>query len=303
MRCNFDFSAPKDSTDESSLNLGKTILGVSTIRECQLLPLSKGTEYRKSSSVESNENEPKRDFFTQMAYGNSHLSRMVMRIRLEPMTHDITKDPSLGRMIYVNNRFQVATTLIHELMHTCYAMVDFYYRDLSIMPNFKTKTATGPVTYSGLSLGELNTNKASDMEGTVSKNIYPEDKFFDIKKYHWQINNVDNYMTLLTKLYLMDDELVKLHKLNGDTKALEDKKALATMRLNTLTHFRDEAINLGETDTQYKLLYKKDINQIKRDNMTKLIKLEEFCWVRKDNRYKSIVEQARKTNDISQRFE
>ena len=167
----FRLFSPVDGTDESSRNASEYTLGQSNVRECHLLPLSRGTVYNDTQHIEPDSKRRRRttqtvtksrdqrnqdNFFAQMASGDSYLKRMVVRIRPEPMLHEITQDSTYGREVYVNNRFDVALTVIHELMHTYFAMVDFYYRDMSTSADFKGANKTGPVSYSGLSLGTKN---------------------------------------------------------------------------------------------------------------------------------------------------
>ncbi|NQZ11634.1 MAG: hypothetical protein HRT35_31170 [Algicola sp.] len=314
------FSVP-DSTDESSLNEGDATAGLSNIRECHLLPLSKGTKFTDESAIDFTPSGRRRrgakdvyksrkqrledNFFSQMAAGSSYLNRMVVRIRVDSLIHEIRQDKALGRNIYVNNRFGVALTIVHELMHTYYAMVDFYYRDLSFPSSFTTETLKGPVSYCGLSLGKHNTSNGSIMSEEVANSVYPKGDTFDLSHYNWQINNVDNYMVLLTKLYLMDDELVKIRYQNGDKNAITDKAALAVIRLNALTFCRDDAATAKEPSIQEQMMYQLDyssIKEAKKSNMAYLSKIEELCWTRKDNRYLSIIKEAQKTNSISSRF-
>jgi len=316
------FSKP-NSSDESSTNAKETTAGQSTVRECHLLPLTNGPKFGDDTQIELNTAPTRRrrrkkapqtnyksrsqryqdNFFSQLGAAKSSLQRMVLRMRVNPITHEITQDPSLGRTVYVNNRFNVALTIIHELMHTYFAMVDFYYRDLSFISPFKTNTVTGPAIYCGLSLGVQNSTDGSTMDKEIVTTVYPKGQAFNLDDYNWQINNVDNYTILLTKLYLMDQTLVKQRYEHGDTEAYNDKAHIATMRLNALTNCRESAYALKPEseimDMMYNLSAKYKAKQL---NMEYLTQLEEICWQRKDNRFDAIVQAAKKPNTMSKRY-
>ena len=116
------------------------------------------------------------DFFSRLVEegGKSFMKRMVIRIRVDLFSNEAVALKDIGAEIYINNRFFIAMTLIHELMHTWFGMDDFHYADIIGHLNCDKKEG---VYYSGLVLGEQSAKDT--LKALQDDDYYPKGTQFN----------------------------------------------------------------------------------------------------------------------------
>ncbi|MCJ8269480.1 MAG: hypothetical protein MJK04_08765, partial [Psychrosphaera sp.] len=201
-----------------------------------------------------------------------------IRIRVDLFSNEAVALKDIGAEIYINNRFFIAMTLIHELMHTWFGMDDFHYADIIGHLNCDKKEG---VYYSGLVLGEQSAKDT--LKALQDDDYYPKGTQFNLDQYTWQINNVDNYVLAITKIYFLDEVMCKHQSKNGYPNALKDKKALAKTRLAYLA-----AYNVHNKPGTIK--------------MNRLLEAEKDCWARESGDYNDLMTTMVASNSHVDRF-
>lgn len=251
---------------DSDSSTGKAV-GRSVDRECQLTPLTTGTIFSEKDKIELGdpgspvkkppESARERrqlkyrayqqklalsgmrsvrdanDFFAQISRKKTHLKRMVIRVNVDICLSEASQSGPIHTDIQFANQYAVADTIIHELLHTWYAMVDFYYADQRKSLLIDTKWG---YSFNSLKLGTKE--KQSDINANIknaNQGIYPRGVKFSTDDYSWQINNNDNYMIAMHKIYFLDDVLYKQTDVDYGRNRKAEKLALARTRFAALT--------------------------------------------------------------------
>ena len=110
-------------------------------------------------------------------------------------------------------------------------------------------------------------------------------------------------MVLFTKLYLMDEELVKQRFNQGDEDAYKDRETLAKFRLSFMAHMRSKVSTTPKWDNMDIMFGRDKEFEKSRKNMTYLDDLERKCWVREKKQFNTILTNTLTTSDFIQRFD